>query len=140
MTNCLLYKMTGKLVKVFLTSLIFISCSSSKNNGAVNSTLKNAPLGGWEAFDKQGHRGCRGLMPENTIPAMLNALGLGVNTLEMDISISKDKKVFLSHEPFFNHEITTTPNGEYIAEKDEKQYNLYAMDYAEIVKIGRAHV
>lgn len=134
MTNCLLYKMTGKLVKVFLTSLIFISCSSSKNNGAVNSTLKNAPLGGWEAFDKQGHRGCRGLMPENTIPAMLNALGLGVTTLEMDISISKDKKVFLSHEPFFNHEITTKPDGSFIAEKDERTYNMYQMNYDDIIK------
>ena len=61
-------------------------------------------------FDRQGHRGCRGLMPENTIPAMLKALALGVTTLEMDASISKDKQIFLSHEPFFNHEITTKPD------------------------------
>lgn len=134
MTNYLFYKMTGKLVKLFLTSLIFMSCSSTKNNGAVNSTLKNTPLGGWEAFDKQGHRGCRGLMPENTIPAMLNALGLGVTTLEMDVSISKDKKVFLSHEPFFNHEITTRADGGFLTEKYERTYNLYKMDYDSIIK------
>ncbi|MBS1576972.1 MAG: glycerophosphodiester phosphodiesterase, partial [Bacteroidetes bacterium] len=57
-------------------------------------------------FDKEGHRGCRGLMPENTIPAMLHALDLGVTTLEMDVCITKDKKVLLSHDPYFNHEIT----------------------------------
>jgi glycerophosphoryl diester phosphodiesterase len=85
-------------------------------------------------FDKQGHRGCRGLMPENTIPAMLNALNLGVTTLEMDISISKDKKNFLSHEPFFNHEITTKPDGSFVEEKDEKNYNMYLMNYDSIIK------
>jgi len=44
-------------------------------------------------FDKQGHRGCRGLMPENTIPAMLYALDLEVTTLELDVVITKDKQV-----------------------------------------------
>ncbi len=85
-------------------------------------------------FDKEGHRGCRGLMPENTIPAMINAIGLGVSTLEMDICISKDKKVFLSHEPFFNHEITTKPDGSFIPQKEEKNYNTYQMNYDSIAK------
>lgn len=125
---------TGNLLKVFLISVIFTACSSSKNNGAVNSTVTNKPLAGTEAFDKQGHRGCRGLMPENTIPAMMNAIGLGVTTLEMDISISKDKKVFLSHEPFFNHDITTKPDGSYISESELKSYNMYKMDYDSITK------
>ena len=96
--------------------------------------MQNKPLGGWDAFDKQGHRGCRGLMPENTVPAMLNAIGLGVTTLEMDISISKDKKVFLSHEPFFNHEITTKPDGNFITEKEERSFNMYKMNYDDIIK------
>jgi len=86
------------------------------------------------AFDKEGHRGCRGLMPENTIPAMIYALTLGVTTLEMDISFSKDKKALLSHEPFFNHEITTKPGGGFIEEKEEKLYNMYRMNYDSIVK------
>jgi glycerophosphoryl diester phosphodiesterase len=85
-------------------------------------------------FDKEGHRGCRGLMPENTIPAMLKAIDLGVTTLEMDASISKDKKVFLSHEPFFNHEITTKPDGGFIEESAEKSYNMFQLNYAEIQK------
>ena len=86
------------------------------------------------AFDKEGHRGCRGLMPENTIPAMIYALGLGVTTLEMDICFTKDGKAIVSHEPFFNHEITTKSNGTYIDEKDEKGFNIYNMAYAEVSK------
>src|SRR6478609_7051028 len=67
-------------------------------------------------FDTEAHRGGRGLMPENTIPAMLNGLSLGVTTLEMDAVITCDRQVILSHEPFFNHEITTRPDGSYISE------------------------
>ncbi len=100
----------------------------------MNSEVQSAPLGGWAAFDKQGHRGCRGLMPENTIPAMVNAVGMWVTTLEMDVCISKDKKVFLSHEPFFNHEITTLPGGGFIPEANERLFNTYKMDYDSITK------
>lgn len=89
---------------------------------------------GATVFDKEGHRGCRGLMPENTIPAMLKAIDLGVTTLEMDASISKDKLVFLSHEPFFNHEISTKPDGSFIEQSAEKTFNMYLMNYSEIQK------
>ena len=123
------------IIKIYWLILFcfILSCSFTKSNTSVNSELQS-PAGGWEGFDKQGHRGCRGLMPENTIPAMLNALGLGVTTLEMDISISKDKKLFLSHEPFFNHEITTKPDGSFITEKEERSYNMYQMNYDSIIK------
>jgi glycerophosphoryl diester phosphodiesterase len=83
-------------------------------------------------FDTQGHRGCRGLMPENTLPAMLKAMQLGVHTLEMDVVISKDGKMVLSHEPFFNHEISTTPEGKSVSIEEEKFLNLYQMNYSEI--------
>lgn len=83
------------------------------------------------AFDTEGHRGCRGLMPENTIPAMMKALELGVTTLEMDAVITKDKQVILSHEPFFNHEITTTPDGRYVTEAEERNLNIYKMNFAQ---------
>lgn len=85
-------------------------------------------------LDKQGHRGCRGILPENTIQACIKAIDLGVNTLEMDVVISKDNQVLLSHEPFFNHEITTLPNGEFISESEEKNHNIYSMLYSEIEK------
>ncbi len=82
-------------------------------------------------FDREGHRGCRGLMPENTIPAMLKALEMGVTTLEMDIVFTKDKKAILSHEPFFNHEISTKPDGSFVTEKEERSLNIYGMTYRE---------
>ncbi len=102
----------------------------------MNNELKNSPLTskGTGTLDTQGHRGCRGLMPENTIPAIINAVGYGITTLEMDISISKDKKVFLSHEPFLNHEITTKPDGSFVTTKEERSLNTYQMNYDSIIK------
>ena len=69
----------------------------------------------------QGHRGCRGLMPENTIPAMLKAIDLGVTTLEMDVVITKDNKVVVSHEPWFEAEITTKPDGSFVKPAEAMQ-------------------
>jgi glycerophosphoryl diester phosphodiesterase len=90
-------------------------------------------------FDKQGHRGCRGLMPENTIPAMLHAMALGVTTLEMDVVITADSQVVLSHDPFFNHEISTLnagkPNQQGFSAADEKKYRIYGMTYSEVSAI-----
>lgn len=83
-------------------------------------------------FEIQGHRGCRGLMPENTIPAFKKAIDLGVQTLELDVVISKDKKVVVSHDPFFNPDCTTDPNGKLITKATKG--NLYLLDYKEIKK------
>lgn len=87
-----------------------------------------------QKFDIQGKAGARGIMPENTIKGMLKALDLGVNTLEMDAVISKDKKVVLSQEPYFNNEISLKPDGKEISFKEQKKYNIYQMDYAEVEK------
>lgn len=118
----------------FLSIILLMSCSNAKKISKevlpyeivapVNSTI----------IDKQGHRGCRGLMPENTIPAMLEALGLGVTTLEMDVVISKDKKLVVSHEPWMGFEITTKPNGDYVTAAEEKSLNIYQMKYEEVKK------
>jgi glycerophosphoryl diester phosphodiesterase len=85
-------------------------------------------------FDFQGHRGCRGLMPENTIPAFLHALSLGITTLEMDVVITQDLKVVVSHEPFLNHEICSGINGKQITAANEKDYNIFQMSYAQLSK------
>ena len=61
-------------------------------------------------FDLQGHRGARGLKPENTIPAFIAALNYGVTTIEMDVVITKDKQVVLSHEPWMSAEICLKPD------------------------------
>lgn len=115
---------------LFISLLVFIfSCSNTKKmqNASVNN--KEAYVQG--EFDKQGHRGCRGLMPENTVAAMLQAIGLGVTTLEMDVVITKDKKVILSHEPWFGQDITTKPDGSYMGPREEKKFNIYWMTYEE---------
>ncbi|SFH40532.1 glycerophosphodiester phosphodiesterase family protein [Pedobacter insulae] len=85
-----------------------------------------------EKFDVQGKAGCRGIMPENTIAGMIKALDLGVTTLEMDAVISKDLQVVLSQEPYFNHEISLSPDGKLIAFKDQKKHNIFKMDYVDI--------
>ncbi|HSY62099.1 MAG TPA: glycerophosphodiester phosphodiesterase [Cytophaga sp.] len=87
------------------------------------------------SFDIQGHRGCRGLLPENTITAFTKALLLGVTTLEFDLVISKDKQVVVSHDTFFHHEITTMVDGEDVTESNQRQFNLYKMNYADIKEI-----
>jgi len=85
-------------------------------------------------FDIQGHRGCRGLMPENTIPAFIKAVQLGVNTLELDVVITSDNKVLLSHEPFMSCEICKTPEGNIITAAEEKTHNIFRMTAANAQK------
>ena len=97
--------------------------TSSKTNTRIN-----------EKIDWQGHRGCRGIMPENSLPAFLKALEFPeISTLELDIAISKEKKVIVSHEPWFNHAITNKPNGGgSVVESEEKDLKIYEMTYEEI--------
>jgi len=92
----------------------------------------------------QGHRGFRGLYPENTIQGFIEAVQLGVQVLEMDVVVSQDHQVVVSHEAWMNHEICTQPDGRSIIANAEKNYNLYHMPYAKIKafdcgKIGHPH-
>jgi glycerophosphoryl diester phosphodiesterase len=83
-------------------------------------------------IDIQGHRGCRGLYPENTIPAFLHAMDLGVHTLEFDVVITGDHEVLISHDPYMSHYISTAPNNIQITESTEKEYNIYKLTYDEV--------
>ncbi len=83
-------------------------------------------------IDIQGHRGARGIMPENTIPAFLYALDQGVTTLELDAVVSQDNQIVVSHEPWVSHEICLDLTGRSVSKNQEKQLNLYQMTYAEI--------
>ena len=67
------------------------------------------------AFDLQGHRGARGLAPENTLPGFERALAVGVTTLETDIAISRDGVLLLSHDPALNPDITRGPDGQFLS-------------------------
>ncbi|WP_080779137.1 glycerophosphodiester phosphodiesterase family protein [Chryseobacterium phocaeense] len=85
-----------------------------------------------QAFDKQAHRGGKSLYPENTIPAMKNALKMNVTTLEMDLAVTKDKKVILSHDAFLSPELITKPDGTYIPKDSGFYYKIYEMPYSRI--------
>src|SRR5689334_22127389 len=78
-------------------------------------------------FDVQGHRGARGLMPENTIPAFEAALDSGVTTLEMDLTVTKDKQVVVSHDHWMSADFCLDPSGKEIKGRDEKKFNIYKM-------------
>jgi glycerophosphoryl diester phosphodiesterase len=67
------------------------------------------------AFDLQGHRGTRGLAPENTLVAFARALGLGVATLELDTGVTRDGVVVVSHDSRLNPDFTRGPDGKWIA-------------------------
>jgi glycerophosphoryl diester phosphodiesterase len=85
-------------------------------------------------FDVQGHRGARGLKPENTIPAFITGLDSGVMTLEMDVVITKDRQVVLSHEPWISSEICLDTAGNVFTPKEEKHYAIYDMTYAQVAR------
>lgn len=85
-----------------------------------------------QKIDLQGHRGARGVKPENTIPAFIYALDQGVTTLELDVVITKDNKVVVSHEPWISPAICLTPEGKTIPHEQEKKLNIYQMTYEEV--------
>lgn len=85
-----------------------------------------------QSFDNQAHRGGKSLYPENTIPAMKNALKMNVTTLEMDLAVTKDKKVILSHDAFLSPELVTKPDGSYIPKDSGFYYKIYEMPYEKI--------
>ena len=66
------------------------------------------------AFDLQGHRGARGLLPENTLPSFQKALEIGVDTIECDMAITKDGVVVLYHDLWLNPDITRGPDGKWL--------------------------
>src|SRR5271155_5053535 len=57
-----------------------------------------------------GHRGARAMYPENTIPAFRYAIEIGVDFLEMDVAVTKDSVLVISHDPHINGEICTGPH------------------------------
>ena len=95
--------------------------------------FRSAPLAVPAAFDWQGHRGCRGLMPENTLPAFLHALSFPqLTTLELDLAVSKDGQLIVSHEPWFNPAICRRPGGDTIPVREAEQTLLYRLTAAQI--------
>lgn len=85
-------------------------------------------------IEVQGHRGDRGHFPENSLEAFRSAVDKGADVIELDVVISGDQKVVVSHEPFMSSEYVSLPNGMPITREKEKSYNLYHMTYDSIRK------
>lgn len=85
-----------------------------------------------KSFDLQGHRGARGIMPENTVPAFIYAVDQGVNTLEMDIAVTRDNQLVVSHEPYMSAEICLDTLGSEFSDSLQYQYNIYEMAYDQV--------
>lgn len=85
-----------------------------------------------QKFNLHGHRGCRGLMPENSIPAFIHALEMGVQTLELDLAVSADLELVVSHEPYFSGDICLKPDGSEFSTEEGLTLNIHQMSYAEI--------
>ncbi len=83
--------------------------------------------------DVQAHRGGAGLWPENTLTSMTNAVLMGVNTLELDLQVSKDGQIVVSHDAYFHPRYATRPDGTEVKADDPKEY-LYTMPYDSIAK------
>ncbi len=90
-------------------------------------------------IERHGHRGCRGLMPENSIPAFLHACELGVDYLELDVVVSQDDEIIVSHEPYFSHLFTTTPDGLPLDENSGKKTNIrtLSLDSIQSYDVGK---
>lgn len=97
--------------------ILIIACTS-------DSKVKNIEI--------QGHRGARGYIPENTIPSFIKALELGVDVLEMDVVVSADNQIIVTHEPWFNHKICTKPDGTPSTMEEEDAIKIYGLNYTQI--------
>jgi len=125
--------------KVLFGLILLLSACKSENNNptpAGEAKILAADLG----FDWQGHRGARGIAPENTVPAFLKALSYPVQTLELDVVISRDRAVVVSHEPWLSPTICIQADGSPL-EGEEQAYKIMEMSYSTIAtyNCGQAH-
>lgn len=84
-------------------------------------------------IDVQAHRGGAGIMPENTVEAMLHAIDMGVNTLELDLVLSGDSLVVVSHDSYFHPRYSIRPDSSLVMKEDPREW-LYHMSYEDILK------
>ena len=120
-------KKTKNILILLLTSTFLHACGEKIERAEKKPEAE-------QRLEVQGHRGDRGSFPENTLPSFYSALDKGVEVLELDVVISKDKKVVVSHEPYMYSLYMLDPNGDTIPEADQKKYNFYEMLYDSIRK------
>jgi glycerophosphoryl diester phosphodiesterase len=109
------------IILTFCSIVVLFSCTESNR----------ASYGDDKVLDIQGHRGARGLMPENSIPGFIKALEVGVNTLELDLCVTADSQVIVSHEPYFSPDFCLMPDGSEIT-LSPQETNIFKMKYSEV--------
>ncbi|MBL6956892.1 MAG: glycerophosphodiester phosphodiesterase [Chlorobium phaeobacteroides] len=90
-------------------------------------------------FEIHAHRGARSVYPENTLPSFLKAVDLGADAIELDLCVSGDNRIVVSHDPYMKAGLCSAPDGKVLAKQDERQYLLYAMKYADILRFDCGH-
>lgn len=118
---------------ILLLVLIGVGCNSpetEKTSEEIKEVTTLDSSSSVREFDLQGHRGARGLFPENSLEGFVFAVDLMVNTMEMDVVISKDQQVVVSHEPWISSTICWGLKDKPVAEG--KGLNIYQMTYSEV--------
>jgi len=92
--------------------------------------LYQASISMAQTFEIHGHRGARGHLPENTIPSFIRAVELGAHAIELDVVITKDRQVLVSHEPYMSTAICLDSAGNEL-KNAAKKHNIFEMTYAE---------
>lgn len=117
--------------QILFTTVVALSLAGCKTT----SQQKTAQEISFPAFSAEAHRGGRGLMPENTIIAMQDAMNYpAVTTLEMDTHITKDGKVVVTHDDYLSPGFMLTPEGAEIPKADAKKYAVFQMNYEDLKK------
>ncbi|AVR44330.1 glycerophosphodiester phosphodiesterase [Christiangramia fulva] len=112
---------------LIIVSLSLFSCKNKSKEEKVSFQETSK-------IEIQGHRGERGHFPENSLPAFINAIKDSADVLEMDVVITKDQKVVVSHEPYLASTYVLQPNGDSISLKEERNFNIHEMSYDSVKK------
>ena len=110
-------------MKKQIYALLLICCSLTSALQLLSATqIKKLPI-------VHAHRGGAAIYPENTIPAMLHAVEIGVPMLELDLHVTRDSQVVVSHDAYMNPIKALKPNGEEIPIDSARMYSIYSMTY-----------
>ncbi|WP_085910076.1 glycerophosphodiester phosphodiesterase [Kiloniella majae] len=114
-------------------AIVFMVAALGMNAEAETRSLNLTDLGVKENFDLQGHRGARGVAPENTLAGFSKALELGVTTLELDTGVTKDGIVVIHHDAYLNPNIARDSDGKWV---QDKFLVLKTMNYDELAQFN----
>lgn len=95
-----------------LAALAVMALVDGKAVGAERADGKDVRT---SALDIEAHRGGRALFPENTLVSFANALSMGVSTLELDIGVTRDGAIVISHERWLSPDLARGTDGNYVA-------------------------